>query len=216
MGKKENNPDQEGTKPEGEEQDDDLDVSSLKERVEKLEEEKEKLEDQIDPNYRRLRNKAKKADELESKLQKNGFEIDEESGEIVEREQGSGQLTKEEVESLVEQKTTEVTVKKEKRSRLNDIDDSDTREAVEDIYDRLTEGRDIDVDDVDDYMEKAKRAAGVEDVSSSSSGNTIPAGYSGKPPRVSKPNKDKGFGKADTDEGEQKRKQLFGDDYIDG
>ncbi len=219
MGNKEDNPNPEGGSENNEpDQEDELDKETLQQRIDELEKQNEELEDQIDPNYRKLRNKAKKADELESKLEENGFEINDD-GEVVEKEEGSGQLSEDEVESLVERKTQEVNVRREKNSQLRDIEkkfDKDTKESVEDIFDRLTQGRDLDVSEVDDYIEKAKRAVGVEISSSSSSGRDVPAGFSGRGPRTEKPggSSDRDFGAADTEEAEEARKDLFEEDYV--
>jgi hypothetical protein len=148
-------------------------ISNAEKEKETLLKEKEALEGEINPNWRKFR---KKEENLLKNLKDAGINIDEETGELV----GETKVSVEEVDKRAREMYRLESIAIRKDELLSEIEDEDGRKVVEKYFDKLTSGEEVNLKNIGSHFRAAVNAAGLN---SDNGIMKIISGSNGQPPR---------------------------------
>ena len=123
-------------------------------KVKEFSDQIEELEAGTNPNWPEIRQKLKKLDALEA----SGKEIGDE-GEIKEK---NIPFSQEDAQKISEQTTHKMIMKEKVNTYLASIPE-EKRQTVEETYNKLTVGQEVNSQNMDDFMTMAKGAVGITD-----------------------------------------------------
>jgi hypothetical protein len=170
-------------------------ADSLQSKVAELEEERKRLEEEANPNWKALREKTSK---LESLIKEKGFELDA-NGNIKDANAIDPNRLKEEVRNELREESF-----KETKDELLDEYDNETKPLIEKYVNKLMSGEEKNIKNLKNAIKEAERLVGVGET------NKSPSALSGRPPKLN--SEGKSF--SDTQEGKELAKEMFGDNSF--
>jgi len=164
------------------------DLQESKNKLTDAEKRISELSEEVNPNYKALRDARKAAEEraeaAEKKLKESGVASGEEKP-----------MTKEEMEAFVDSRAEQVAMNRYRDRQLSQY--GEKRTQVEGIFNRLAVGEKLNEDRVDELMDQAAAAAGIQKTQKRDPLRGA-MNFTGGPPRLEE-TKEKDF--ADSDEG---------------
>jgi len=170
-------------------------ADNLQSKVTELEEERKRLEEEANPNWRALREKTSK---LENLIKEKGFELDE-NGNIKDGNVIDPNKLKDEVRNELKEESF-----KETKDEMLDDYDTETKPLIEKYVNKLMSGEEKNIKNLKNAIKEAERLVGVGET------NRTPSALSGRPPKLD--SEGKSF--AETQEGKELAKEMFGDNSF--